>query len=95
MDPRDLVRSNGYLGPGLLSVGQVYMNLVPGTNWVSFEPSFVVTLDPQVNVGTARPDDAVELRGQLLKRRFRRKLMSELTNEFALLHDDLLRELAH
>lgn len=98
MDPRDLVRSNAYSGSGLFSASQVYIDLVPGTNWVSSGPPSAIVLDPQVR-GEARPHVAgqyadVDLQAELVKRRVRRKLMSDLTNEFAVWHDDLLRELA-
>jgi len=54
MDPREFIRSNGYLGPDLVSVGQVFMYSEPGTNWVSSCPPFLVTLDPQFDPGSAR-----------------------------------------
>jgi hypothetical protein len=94
MDPRDLVRSNGYLGPGLGSGDQVYLNLVPGTNWVYFQPPSVVTLDPLVDVGTTPPEGGVGVRPELLERRFRSKLMAELMGDFAAMHDELLSDLA-
>lgn len=94
MDPRDLVRSNGYMGPDLVWVGQVNLGYVPGTNWVSSQPSPVVRLDPQVGVGAVPPESDLRLRSELLERRFRSKLMTELMGDFAVLHDELLSDLA-
>lgn len=86
MDPRDLIRSNAYLGPGTYSVGLLYRDA--GTNWgVPSQPFGVVTLNPQVEAD-------IELRSEGLKRRIRRRLMSEITSEFAALNEGLLRELA-
>ena len=50
-------------GDGLpLSVGPVYLNLVPRTNWgVATGPTLVVTLDPQVNARSPNLEDAVEM----------------------------------
>ncbi len=99
MDPRDLLRTNtGNLGPASFSVS--LWNLVPGTNWgVPVGPLFVVKLDPQVNAGTGQPefsrsDPGIVLRSEFLKRRARRKLMADLTREFVVGNDELLRELA-
>jgi hypothetical protein len=99
MDPRDLVRNNGYIGPASFSVGMLYMNLAP-TNWgVPAGPLFVVKLDPQVDAGRSlfqspSEDLNLDLRSEVVKRRIRRKLMSELTSEFTTSNDELLRELA-
>lgn len=96
MDPRDLVRNNGYIGPASFSVGTPYMSLAP-TNWgVHAGPLFVVRLDPQLDAGKGlfQSSEDVELRSDAVKRRTRRKLMSELTREFAESNDELLRELA-
>jgi hypothetical protein len=103
MDPRDLIRNNGYIGPASFSVGMQYMNLAP-TNWgVPAGPRFVVRLDPQLDAGKALFQSSsegldlereLELRSETVKRRIRRKLMSELTKEFSTSNDELLRELA-
>ena len=99
MDPRELVRNNGYIGPASFSVGMQYMNLAP-TNWgVPAGPLFVVMLDPQVDVGRSLLGSSSEalkfdLRSEVVTRRVRRKLMAELTSEFSTSNDELLRELA-
>ena len=92
MDPRDLSRGNGVS----LSIDPVYLNgVVPGTNWgVPTESSVVATLDPQVNVQSPNLETAPERPVQFLEHRGRRSLMTDLANEFAVMHDDLLRELA-
>ncbi len=90
MDPRDLARGNGVS----FSVGPLYTN-APYTNWgVPSGPSFVITLDPQVNVGPVNLRNEGEYDAGLLKKNRRRRLMSALASEFAVLREDLLRELA-
>ena len=93
MDPREVIKNNGYIGPASFSVGTPYVNLAP-TNWgVPAGPLLLVSLDPQVDVGKTlfhTSSDSVDF----VKRRIRRKVMSELANEFATSNDDLLRELA-
>lgn len=91
MDRRDLSRGNGVS----LSIDPVYMNVVPGTNWgVPTESSVVASLDPQVNVRSRNLENAVESGVELMGRRARRRVMTGLANEFGVMHDDLLRELA-
>ncbi len=91
MDLRDLAKGNGVS----LSVGPVYKSLMPATNWgVPAGPSFVVVLDPQLNVRSSTVEDAVKLGVELMGRGARRGLMSELANEFAVMRDNLLYELA-
>jgi hypothetical protein len=80
MDVRDLIMSNGYPGFVFLPFGQAHVSVLSGSNWGNPQPVAV--------------DAEVEFRSDFLKRRIRRKLMSDLASEFAVLHDDLLRELA-
>ncbi len=94
MDPRDLVRSNGYLGPALGPGDQVYLTLVPGTNWVGFQPPSIVTLDPLIDMGSSRFKGSMEVRPELLESRRRTALMAELMGDFAAMHDELLSDLA-
>ncbi len=90
MDPRDLATGNG-----VSWVDPLYINLVPGTNWgVPSGPSLVVTLDPQLRAKSAKPEDIMESDVRFLEGRARRKLMTELANEFGVMHETLLRELA-
>jgi hypothetical protein len=91
MDPRDVVKGNGVS----ISVAPLYVNMVPGTNWgLPNASSVVVTLDPQVYVRSSNPESAVESGVELVGRGVLRRRMTEIANEFAVMHDDLLRELA-
>jgi hypothetical protein len=71
MDPRELLNSNGYLGPGVFSVGLRNGNFLTDNNWgVAVWPAVTVFQMPTYHQ------------------------MSRFANEFALMHDDLLRDLA-
>lgn len=72
------------MGNGVSLLVPVYTTVIPRNNWGVITESLVIaTPEPQSKLG-----NAVELRlGQ-------RKLMTELANEFAVMHHDLLRELA-
>jgi hypothetical protein len=99
MDPRDLVQSNRYLGPASFSADLVYILQAPTTNWgVPSEQRFVVKLSPQVGEGSGglvlSDIYAEEGHAVSLKRRLRRELMGNLTNEFTSMRDQLLRDLA-
>jgi hypothetical protein len=91
MDPRDVAKGNGVT----ISVAPLYVNMVPGTNWgVPTASLVVVTLDPQVNARSSSLENAAESEVELVGRGVLRRRMTELANEFVVMHDDLLRELA-
>lgn len=80
MDPRELVVTNSYFGMAPLSLQQTYVLGVFNSNW-GIAPPVATMPGPG-----PRPDTD--------ERRLRRRLMYELGDEFALLHDELLRGLA-
>jgi len=91
MDPRDIAKSNGVS----ISVAPLYVNMVSGTNWgVLTASSVVATLDPHLNMQSPNVEKEVESGAEVMGRGPRRRRMTELTNEFVVIHDDLLRELA-
>jgi hypothetical protein len=72
------------MGNGVSLSVPVYVTVIPRNNWGVITESLVIaTPEPQPKL-----ENAVELRLN------QRNLMAELANEFAVMHDDLLRELA-
>lgn len=89
MDPRDIAKSNGVS----FSIDPVYVGVVPGTNWgVPYIPQ-LIALDPTVGAQRHDAESALGSRDFLTQGGGRRR-MTELANEFASIHDELLRELA-
>lgn len=92
MDPREIVRGNGYPAPVSLSI-DVPWSALPSTNLGVFtSQTFSVHLDPQLDV--SHTSSGIWGDDMIAKRRFRRKALSALMGEFAVWNDELLRELA-
>jgi hypothetical protein len=91
MDTRNLASSNVYPGPASVSVDLPWIG-TPSTNWsVTASQVCSVRLNPQIDLSASPIQSASS---ESLKRRVRRRLMTDLTDEFATWNDELLRELA-
>lgn len=90
MDARDIAKGNGV---SLSIEPLVYMSPVT-TNWGVPMVPMLIALDPQVSVVTAPPERSAELELGPVGRGARRRRMAELADEFATMHDELLRDLA-
>jgi hypothetical protein len=89
MDPRDMDRQNGVS----LSIEPLVYVSPMATNWgVSTVPGDV-TFDPQVHSPRV-PEAAPGPGWDLMTRGARRRLLAGLSDEFATMYDDLLRDLA-